>query len=464
MNRSTSSDDGERFVRDCLGGDAPSSPRPPQEPPPSTFDSRFEERRRWATTTLAAFGIAAVAGTLFAIVGARWSVLSPSVRAAFLVGTLATAHVGGAFAERRGESLLAHFLYCLGAAIFIGGVFALCVGVDAPRRLAFWANALPSTALLVFATAAASRSRTLHFFAAATFVAAFALDGDSRRIFAFRFADCALVCCAFGEYWAWRRSSLSVATVYSGVCVWTLVALFSASPSFDARALTLLGVFGFWFRWFGATFRSAFGATLGVIIAHCSLGLAAFPYFWRVSFATFGGSPFGLADELAATVAAASFVVFATRLIFDGARQNVVQFALAFVVFAFWLLAQCVVAALGFEENRFSATPPTVAALAFAALLLKIRTSRSDDSLSSPPTPSAAVALDALNDDREFDDLFDAEARAGTQTPLLSSIFESLDSFWERAARRGRFPVYVVSILAQAVALVVFARSVRTFF
>lgn len=456
MNRSTSSDDGERFVRDYFGGDVRSaSRRENNETPDATLDARFEERRRWATTALVAFGIAAVAGTLFAIVGARWGVLSSNVQAAFLVGALAAAHCGGTFAERRDETLLAHFLYCLGAAIFLGGVGALFVDVDLPRQHELWANALPSAALCVFATAQASRSRSLHFFAVATFVSALALDDGLRSFFAFRFADWALVCCAFGEYWAWRRSSLSVATVYFGVCVWALVALCSAPWAFDVRALLWLCVFGLFLRWFGATFRSAFGATLGVFVALSSLGLAAFPYFWSATLAP-------TAATLEATFAAALFVVFSTRLIFDGARQNVVQFAIALVVFALWLVAQCAVATSGFAENRWTLAPPTAAALAFVALLFQSRTERSDAATLPPPT--AAVLSDALKDDREFDDLFDAEARAGTQTPRFSSTFESLDAFGARVARRCRFPVYVASVFAQAVALVAFARCARTFF
>jgi hypothetical protein len=80
------------------------------------------------------------------------------------------------------------------------------------------------------------------------------------------------------------------------------------------------------------------------------------------------------------------------------------------------------------------------------------------------PPPNAAVVSDALKDDREFDDLFDAEARAGAETPRLSSVFESLDAFWERVERRLRFPAYVASVLAQAVALVDFSRSDWTLF
>ena len=455
MKRSTPPDDGDRFIRDYFGGDASSSPRPERAAPPV---SRFEERRRWATTALAILGTAAIVGATFAVVGAYWATWPSFARTAFLVVAVASAHCGGTFAERRDEPLWAHFLYCLGAATFIGGVCALFVDVDAARRRELWANAFPPAALLVFATAQTSRSRSLHFFATGALVAALALDDGSRRVFAVRFADWALVCCALGEYWAWRRSSLSVATVYSGVCAWTLVALCSASLAFDVRALLLLGVFGLFLRWFGATFRSAFAATLGVFIALAALGLAAFPYFWS---ATNGVSPFEVTCE--ASVAAALFGFFSTRLIFDGARQNVVQFALAIAVFAGWLVVQCAVAAFDFAENPRTLAPPTVAALAFAALLVKIRTARPNASLSAPST-SAAVAPDALQDDREFDDLFDAEARAGTETPRLSPVFESLDAFWERAERRCRFPAYVASVLAQAVALVDFARSDWTFF
>ncbi len=449
MNRLTPDDDN---ILARFADDARSPERSPSDSPRlATLDvSRFEERRRWATTALAAFGIAALAGTSFAIAGSCWSTWPLFVKTAFLVGALAVAHCGGTIAERRDESRLAHFLYCLGAATFIGGVLALFADVDAARRRALLGNALPPAALLVFATAQTSRSRSLHFFATAGLVAGLALDDGSRRVFAFRFADLALVCCALGEYWACRRRRLSVATVYLGVCVWALGALCSGPLAFDVRALTAVGVFGLFLRWFGATFRSAFGATLGVFIALSSLGLAAFPYFWSVSN---GVSPF--VATLEAAVAAALFGFFSTRLIFDGARQNVVQFALAIAVFACWLVAQCAVATLGFAENRWSLAPPTTAALAFATLLFQIRTARPDAPTRSP----SAVPWNASSDEREFDDLFDAEARAGIQTPRLSPVFESLDAFWERAEEVGRFPAYVASVLAQAVALVLFART-----
>ena len=450
MNRLTPADDD--FILERLADDARTSERlPPDSSRLATLDvSRFEERRRWATTALAAFGIAAVAGASFALAGSCWATWSLFVKTAFLVGALAVAHCGGAFAERRDEPLLAHFLYCLGAAIFFGGVLTLFADADASRRRELLGNALPPAALLVFATAQTSRSRSLHFFATAALVAGLALDDGSRRVFVFRFADLTLVCCALGEYWAWRRRALSVATVYLGVCVWALVSLCSGPLAFDVRALLLIGVFGLFLRWFGATFCSAFGATFGVFIALSSLGLAAFPYFWSVSS---GVSPF--VATLEAAVAAALFGFFSTRLMFDGARQNVVQFALAIAVFACWLVAQCVVAAFGFLENRWSLAPPTTAALAFATLLFKIRTARPDASTRSP----SAGSWDASGDDQEFDDLFDAEARAGIRTPRLSPLFESLDAFWERVEEIGRFPAYVASVLAQAFALVALART-----
>lgn len=478
MNRSTP-DDGEVFIQNYLGDDGRDASRPQRDdlsrpqaetPRSATSRSRFEERRRWATSTLAAFGIAAGAGTLFAVAAARWTAWPLFAQTAFLIGAIAAAYSGGAAFDRRDEPLLAHFLYCLGAATFVGGVLALCVGVAPPRRSELWANALPPAALLVFATAQTSRSRSLHFLSTAAFVAALvALDGGERRVCVFRFEGWALCCCALGEYWAWRRSSLSVATVYCGVCVWTLVALLSSFLTFDVRVWISLCVFGLFLRWFGATFRSAFGTTVGVFVALSSLGLAAFPYFWDAFFTTFGASPFGLDATSAATLeavfASALFVVFSTRLIFDGARQNVVQFALAIAVFACWLVAQCVVAALGFAASPASAAPPTVAALVFASLLVKIQAERDDSTFPSPTAstePSADVVLDALSDDREFDDLFDVEARAGRETPKLSPIFESLDALFENAERR-RFPVYVLSVLAQAVALAEVARDVRPF-
>lgn len=471
MTRSTP-DDGDAFVRRYLDGDVgPDASAQEQAqastPRSATLSPRFEERRRWATTTLAAFGIATGAGTLFALAGAFWGAWPLFVKTAFLVAALALAHGGGTLADRRDEPLLAHFLYCLGAATFIGGVLSLGLRLEIaePARREFWASAFPPAALLVFATAQTSRSRSLQFIAAATFVAAFALDGGERRILLFRFADWAIVCCALGEYWAWRQKSLGVAFAWLGVCVWTLVALVAAGLAFDARVLILICVFGLFQRWFGATLRSAFGATLGVFIVLCSLGLTAFPSFWSAAFATSGVSPFGLDVASAATLessfAAALFIVFSTRLIFDGARQNVVQFALAIVVLALWVLAQCVVAALSFEANRFSAIPATVAALVFAALFVKIQKARPDDA-TLPPT-GAAVVPDALNDDGEFDDLFDAEARAGIETPRLSSLFESLDAFWKVFAQRCRFPAYVASVLAQAIALGVFALEARAF-
>lgn len=469
MNRSTL-DDGDVFIQNYLDDARRGSSRSQAETSRAQTEtdlSRFEERRRWATTTLAAFGIATGAGTLFALAGAFWAVWPLFVKTAFLVVALAFAHGGGTFADRRDEPLLAHFLYCFGTATFIGGVLSLCLRLEiaAPTQREFWASAFPPAALLVFSTAQTSRSRSLQFIAAATFVAAFALDGGERRILLFRFADWALVCCALGEYWAWRQKSLGVAFVWLGVCVWALVALGASGLAFDARALILACVFGLFQRWFGATLRSAFNATLGVFVALGALGLTAFPYFWSATFAESGVSPFGLDVASAATLessfAAALFVVFSTRLIFDGARQNVVQFALAIGVFALWLLAQCVVAALSFETNRFSAAPPAIAAFVFATLLVKLQKDRPGDA--TLPPMNAAVVPDALNDDGEFDDLFDAEARAGIETPRLSPLFESLDAFWKAFARRCRFPAYVASVLAQAVALVVFTFDVRAF-
>ncbi len=476
MNRSTQNKakEGEHFIRDYLGvvlGDASNAPS--VEAP----DARFEDRRRWATTTLAAFGIAAIAGALFSIAGAYWNAWTSDARAAFLIGALAVAHVAGVGVERRGERLLAHFLYWLGASTFIVGVFVAFVSseADAAQTTAYWADALPPAALLVFATAQTSRSRVLHLLATAAIVAAFAFDDGSRYIFAFRFADWTFVCCALGEYWAWRRESRCVATVYFGVWLWSLGEILGAPLPRGAHALLLVCALGFFLRWFGASFRSAVGATFGTAVAFAALGLTAFPYFWRLTFETTTRPPVWLDVPTAATfeaiLTAVLFVFFSVRLIFDGARQNVVQFAVAIAFFAVWLTAQCVVAALNFATFPSAIAPPTAAALVFSVLLLKGRfaspapePTRSNDAEDPESLEPPAVASDALDDDQDFDDLFDAEARAGSETPRLSSISDSLDEFWATVAQKLRFPLYVLSVVAQAVALVDFSRSDLRFF
>lgn len=481
MTRSTSDNaqEGENFVRDYLGADAPDAPDVPKRAPSlAPPDARFEDRRRWATTTLTAFGIAAIVGALYAIAGAYWSGWTSDARAAFLVGAVAVAHVAGVVADRRDERLLAHFLYWLGASTFLVGVLVVLANADADaaRTTAYFADALPPTALLVFATAQTSRSRVLHLLAAAAFVAAFAFDDGSRRVFSFRFADWALVCAALGEYWAWRRESRGVATLYFGVCLWALGEILVDVLPRGAEALLLLCAFGFFLRWFGASFRSAIGATLGTAVAFAALGLTAFPYFWRLTFETTARAQFGLDAATAATLeailASVLFVFFSLRLIFDGARQNVVQFAVAIALFGVWLIAQCVVSALNFATSPSSIAPPTAAALVFAVLLLKTRFASVSSSPASAPTRSrvdnvdaktptrepSAVASDALDDDQDFDDLFDAEARAGSETPRLSPISDSFDEFWASVAQKLRFPAYVLSVVAQAVALVDFSR------
>lgn len=485
MTRSTQKNGktGDDVVRDLFGvaDDGPAPAQTTQTTRLKSSASRFEDRRRWATTTLAAFGIAAVVGALYAVVGAYWNAWGADVRAAFLVGGIAAAHVAGVVAERRDERLLAHFLYWLGASTFIVGVFVVFSDADATRRAASWADSLPAAALLVFATAQTSRSRVLHLLATAAFVAAFALDDGSRLIFSFRFSDWALVCGALGEYWAWRRESRCVATVYFGVSLWACGELLVAPLPRGAHALFLVCALGFFLRWFGASFRSAIGATFGTAVAFAALGLSAFPYFWRLTFeptaATFG-----------AILGAVLFVFFSALLIFDGARQNVVQFAVAIAFFGVWLIAQCVVAALNFATTPTSIAPPSAAAVVFVALLLQSRAARPsfeserstaearerkepeenqddvDEEAEAAARQSGAIASDALDDDQDFDDLFDAEARAGSETPRFSPLSDSLDRFWEAVAQKLRFPAYVLSIVAQGVAIVDFSQPGWRFF
>ena len=349
---------------------------------------------------------------------------------------------------------MAHFLYSLGAATFVGGVFCLYLGADGARLDALWANALPPTALLVFATAQTSRSRMLHFIAIATIVSAFALGAASRYFLAFRFVDWAFFFCALGACWAWRRESQSVATIYLGVFSWTCVEFAVEPLPIGAHALILICAVGLFLRWFCASYRSAFGATFGTFVAFCALGAAAFPYFWRLTFSSTISPPAWFDVATASTVesvfAAALFVLFAVRLILDGARQNVVQFALATAFFAIWLVALCVVAAVQFKTSPSLLATPTTAAIVFAILLFKSR----KECFAPAPRP---VAPDALDDDQELDDLFDSEARAGSTTPRLSPISTSLDHFWETLVQRFRFPAYVASVIAQAIALVNFA-------
>lgn len=464
MNRPRPND--SDFMRDCLGVDAVAAASPSA---PEPRNPRFEERRRWATTALAAFGIAALAGALFAIAASCWDVWPLSAQTAFLIVATALAHGGGAFADRREEPLLAHFLYCLGAATFLVGTFALFSRTPEQQR-DLWANALPPATLLVFATALTTRSRALHFLTTAAMVVAFAIADSSRLIFAFHFADWALVCCAFGACWAWRRNSVAVATIYFAVFLWTLFEIFTGPLPTGAHALTLICAAGLFQHWFGASFRSVIGSTVGVFVALVALGLTAFPYFWSVTFTTNVEPPFGVDVALSSTfqsaLCAALFVIFSTRLIFDGARQNVVQFAIAVAVLAIWVIAQCVVAGVQLSTNRLALVPPAVAAIVFAVALVKSRLGRNAflAATSSDASKRPAVVSDALDDDQDLDDLFDAEARAGSQTPRLSPVSESLDAFFNNLERRGRLPLHIASILAQALALVDFARSDWTFF
>ncbi|MBR4833104.1 MAG: hypothetical protein IKU86_02070 [Thermoguttaceae bacterium] len=407
--------------------------------PVDSASERFEERRRWTATTLPALGVSTFACVLFAVGASRWSVWSDGVRTAFLLAATLSAHFGGLFVERRGgEPALARFLHFIGTTTFVvgGAVLGLGLGSDAAPTFERCAATFPFVAAIAFATAQTSVSRSLHFLAALAFLGALALDGESPNV-----ARWTLVCCALGEYWARRFRSRRVATVYCGVCAWALVeATFSPLPSSAATA-AIVGVLGLFGRWFSATFRSVLGAAVGTFVALGALGSASFLGVWRSTFPSEGGA------AVAAAICAAAFVFFSVRQLLDGARRDAVRFATALVFAACWTLAQGAVVATTFAENRWTLVPVSVAALVFASLAVESR------ARFSVVRRSRETEIDVPSDDPEFDDAFDAEARAGAKTPPLSPLSETLDEFCAAFAIRSRFPAFVASLAAQLAAL-----------
>ncbi len=398
----------------------------------------FARRRRLATTAIAALGVFAAACAVFAFARDRWAAWDASGRGAVVFGSLAALYAVAGTARRLGEAVLSNLAFLGGSALFGAGVVLLgevdgfADGVEA-RSFGFWA-------LGVFALATSLSAKTLHYLAA-TALTIWIFRANSASLSA------ALAFCAIGEYWAWRHKSSSVAAIYFGIGVVAVAARPGAWLSWE-RAIPAGAAFGLFLYWFGATFRSAIVRGIGLVVGTAALAVGSFPEFWT----TVGGDAEASGAELAsilgtarweATICAILFVAVACGALIEGARRSALQFVFAVSAFLIWLVWQAFSASQTFGATGTAAALAGLALGIFALLFLegrlRLRRDRSRKSGANGRVV-AAPTTDAATDDEEFDDFFDAEARAAADAPRLLAISAAFAEWLEALENRLRVP------------------------
>lgn len=404
--------------------------------------SDFARRRRLATTAIAGLGVLAAACAVFAFARERWAEFNASERATIVFGSLAALYACAGIARRFGEISLSDVVF-LGGAIFFGAGIVLLreKSGDAEARLfEFWA-------LGVFALAATLPTRLLHYLAA--FALSFWFFGtDSTRL------PAAFALCAIGEYWAWRRKSSSVAAIYF------LLALVAAATRADRGAWEYAPVVaaasGLFCSWFGATFRSAVARGVGLVVGTAGLAVGSFSEYWtafRVDAQDAAVSP-----RLMAAVCAVVFVAVACRQLVEGARRSAARFFFAVSAFLIWLVWQAASASRSFGATGTAVALAFVAFGIFGGLFLERRCRLRREAHAGENGEKATENVgkrvetpttDAIAADAEFDDFFDAEARAAANAPRLLAISAAFDESIERLENWARVPAVWAAIGVQ---------------
>ena len=389
----------------------------------------IEMRRLWATASLIALGFYAGLGALLVFLRSRWGDLTSSARTTCVFGILAANYAVALLGTIRKNKPVGKLFFFVGAFLYALALTILFYNssacFQAPETLNFLdasTSIIGYWALGTFVLAFAYESRALHV--VAMLATLLWLVVEPRQIG----APVALVYCALGEHWAWRRNSSGVSYAYlaTSLCVLAL-AFVTPGLRVGAALIAPLAVLGFVvLYWFGVNFRSAPLRGLGILGVACALGVGSFNEYWISTLKLvddMSESAGSLTIRLLSSAFGLVFVLYCASVMITGARLSVARFVFGAVALVAWV----VVLSSRAGAVSLGLTFVAIAVFVFLAVEFSLRASNKARNKKSKPLKSRTTETDALNDDSEFDDVFDAEARSVRDAPHVLAIAEFLE-------------------------------------
>jgi len=424
--------------------------------------NEIEARRQWATASLIALGFYAALAAFLVYLKSCWTDLSYSTRTICVLGILGANYAVALWGTIRKNAPVGKLFFFVGSFLFALALAILYA--EAPTDFQnpnYFLNFLGSSASIVgfwafgvFVLAFAYESYALHVVAIIATLLWLVVD---PREFG---APVALIYCALGEHWAWRRNCSSVSYAYLAASLCVLAESFvipglRIGAALIAPLAVLASVVVYWF---GVNFRSAPLRGLAILGAASALGVGSFDEYWTAtSFALDATSESAASATIALLSDAFSlcFVLYCVNLMTTGARFSVVRFLFGASALVAWVVV---------VSSRAGSVPIGLAIVAFCvfAFLIvefRLRASYRERSKISGERKLGTTGTDALDDDAEFDDLFDAEARKVQNAPHVLATAELFEDLRRKFCRSlGNLPLWG-AVLLQFVLILFVARK-----
>ena len=407
-------------------------------------------RRDWSVAAIAALGYLTIFAAILLGLNGVWPTLPRVVHGVVLAILLAAAYAVAAYPKFQSNTELSRLFYAIGAVVLLFAL-ALC-SPDAPKSLAgdgFWedfADSIASVsgrwALGAFLLATLLPSRTLQFIAA---LATIVWMGASNSAFD---PQGALVVCVVGEYWAWRRSSRVVATLYAALCVWTLVSEPSLwrQPSTIAPLVVALSMLAFWY---GASYKSAMCRGCALVVGGLGLCACATTVYWeRMLGAESVAANGSLVLYVITAVGALLFVLFCSHMIFSGANRSAPRFVLGVSLASVWTIITVVSATRKFGVGS-AALVLCGAAFCFFILLAAEKRLVNSPVVARLAKNGLRKTTDGAEDDPEFRDPVDEETVASRDEPasaVETAWFTLALCFWRSVCTPALYAVLTLHL------------------
>ncbi|MBQ9874751.1 MAG: hypothetical protein IJM30_09825 [Thermoguttaceae bacterium] len=433
--------------------------------------ARYNSVRRglWATAAIGGVAYIAVLAAVFAGLREPWAQFQPALRLVVLGMVLALTYTASLIAARLGNPPLSKLLSVFGVAFF-GVALALsskgapnALNVDCFGKLAnSFASIAPLWAIGAFALAATFRVRTLHYCAAAVVFLWLLVDSTGRD------AIVAIVFCAIGEYWAWKRKSASIAAIYFLLCVWILCTDYSIWRVKEAAALVAVALSVLTY-WFGATFKSSIVRGFALLVAACALGVASFPFYWKGAFSDDFVQRHMIGAVYIPTFACVvMFVLYCANLTLRGAQASLARFTFGIVALVVWIVARTLYAARSTGSLGVVFVLILIASFLSALVALEFHLRKRygwsgsptgsipvDDRREEPPKKLAVKNKPMVpTDDPEFDDMFEREARAMRDAEPVLALQIAYEDGFEKLVALLRQPLIGSAVLFQFALLI----------
>ena len=376
-------------------------------------------RQDWSSASLAALGYCALLVATLLSLNGIWAALPKVVHASVLSLFLASAYAIALHPKFRANTAVQRLFYTIGVLVLLLAL-ALC-SPEAPERIVvddFWTALADSVAsvsgrwaLGAVLLATLLNSRALQLVAALSVIV---WMGASDSACDGRWA---LLTCIVGEYWAWRRSSRVVATVYAALCVWTLASEPSLwrQPSTIAPMVAALSTLAFWY---GASYKSAICRGFALATGGLALAAAATPFYWTETLGaefieTRGESiPYALSS-----VAAFFFVLFCSHMILSGTNRSAPRYILGVLLAGGWTIFLAVMATRRFGVGCAAFVLLGAALCFFLLIAAEKRFANSPTIKRYAVARRSRISTDAAEDDPEFNDPVDDETVERKETP-----------------------------------------------